>query len=100
MSPGVLHLPKLIALRKQEAVLTWRLPRICCQTALYCGAIVSGRANLLVIANLSREIQPRQPKMLGNWQLVMHNYEEASPQPCTMTLRPLSCLVVTEVNLR
>ena len=33
----------------------------------------------VVIANLSREIQPWQPgQMRGNWQLVMHNYEEAS----------------------
>ena len=44
------------------------------------------KRQLLVIANLSRETQPWQPgKMLGNWQLVMHNYEEASPQPCAMT---------------
>lgn len=48
---------------------------------------------LLVIANLSREIQPWQPgQMRGNWQLVMHNYEEASPQPCAMTLRPFEAV--------
>lgn len=35
---------KLIALRKQEAILTWGNYGICCQTALYCGAIaVNGR---------------------------------------------------------
>ncbi|XPE66888.1 hypothetical protein ACNKHR_09035 [Shigella flexneri] len=37
---------------------------------------------LLVIANLSREIPTLAARaMRGNWQLVMHNYEEASPDP-------------------
>lgn len=86
---------KLIALRKQEAVLTWGdyrdlLPN---SPVLWCYRREWKGQTLLVIANLSRETQPRQPwKMLGNWQLVMHNYEEASPQPCTMTLRPFEAV--------
>ena len=86
---------KLIALRKQEAVLTWGdyqdlLPN---SPVLWCYRREWKGQTLLVIANLSRETQPWQPgKMLGNWQLVMHNYEEASPQPCTMTLRPFEAV--------
>ncbi|MDU7285925.1 MAG: alpha-amylase family glycosyl hydrolase [Escherichia coli] len=86
---------KLIALRKQEAVLTWGdyqdlLPN---SPVLWCYRREWKGQTLLVIANLSRETQPWQPgKMLGNWQLVMHNYEEASPQPCAMTLRPFEAV--------
>ena len=86
---------KLIALRKQEAVLTWGdyqdlLPN---SPVLWCYRREWKGQTLLVIANLSRETQPWQPgKMLGNWQLVMHNYEEASPQPCAMNLRPFEAV--------
>ncbi|EGN9770057.1 PTS trehalose transporter subunit IIBC [Escherichia coli] len=86
---------KLIALRKQEAILTWGnyqdlLPN---SPVLWCYRREWKGQTLLVIANLSREIQPWQPgKMRGNWQLVMHNYEEASPQPCAMTLRPFEAV--------
>ncbi|STL46251.1 trehalose-6-phosphate hydrolase [Escherichia coli] len=79
---------KLIALRKQEAILTWGnyqdlLPN---SPVLWCYRREWKGQTLLVIANLSREIHPWQPEqMRGNWQLVMHNYEEASPQPCAMT---------------
>ncbi|MFP1590633.1 hypothetical protein ACLB1M_02435 [Escherichia coli] len=47
---------------------------------------------MLVIANLSRDILLQPGQMRGNWQLVMHNYEEASPQPCTMNLRPFEAV--------
>ena len=86
---------KLIALRKQEAVLTWGnyqdlLPN---SPVLWCYRREWKGQTLLVIANLSREIQPWQPgQMRGNWQLVMHNYEEASPQPCAMNLRPFEAV--------
>lgn len=86
---------KLIALRKQEAILTWGnyqdlLPN---SPVLWCYRREWKGQTLLVIANLSREIQPWQPgQMRGNWQLVMHNYEEASPQPCAMTLRPFEAV--------
>ncbi|MDL8166918.1 PTS trehalose transporter subunit IIBC [Escherichia coli] len=86
---------KLIALRKQEAILTWGnyqdlLPN---SPVLWCYRREWKGQTLLVIANLSREIQPWQPgQMRGNWQLVMHNYEEASPQPCAMNLRPFEAV--------
>lgn len=86
---------KLIALRKQEAILTWGnyqdlLPN---SPVLWCYRREWKGQTLLVIANLSREIQPRQAgQMRGNWQLVMHNYEEASPQPCAMNLRPFEAV--------
>ena len=86
---------KLIALRKQEAILTWGnyqdlLPN---SPVLWCYRREWKGQTLLVIANLSREIQPWQAgQMRGNWQLVMHNYEEASPQPCAMNLRPFEAV--------
>ncbi len=82
---------KLIALRKQEPILTWGdyqdlLPN---SPALWCYRREWQGQTLLVIANLSRDIQPWQPGQIrGDWQLLMHNYEEASSQPGAMTLRP------------
>ncbi|MEN1298877.1 DUF3459 domain-containing protein, partial [Pseudomonas aeruginosa] len=79
---------KLIALRKQEPILTWGdyqdlLPN---SHALWCYRREWQGQTLLVIANLSRDIQPWQPGQIrGDWQLLMHNYEEASSQPGAMT---------------
>ncbi|EFA6623222.1 alpha,alpha-phosphotrehalase [Escherichia albertii] len=86
---------KLIALRKQEPILTWGnyqdlLP---ISPALWCYRREWLGQSLLVIANLSRDVQSWQPTQIrGNWQLLMHNYEEASPQPCAMTLRPFEAV--------
>ncbi|EGM8834777.1 alpha,alpha-phosphotrehalase [Escherichia albertii] len=86
---------KLIALRKQEPILTWGnyqdlLP---ISPALWCYRREWQGQSLLVIANLSRDVQSWQPTQIrGNWQLLMHNYEEASPQPCAMTLRPFEAV--------
>ncbi|ENB4891426.1 alpha,alpha-phosphotrehalase [Escherichia albertii] len=86
---------KLIALRKQEPILTWGnyqdlLP---ISPALWCYRREWQGQSLLVIANLSRDVQSWQPTQIrGDWQLLMHNYEEASPQPCAMTLRPFEAV--------
>ncbi|EMU6538203.1 alpha,alpha-phosphotrehalase [Escherichia albertii] len=86
---------KLIALRKQEPILTWGnyqdlLP---ISPALWCYRREWLGQSLLVIANLSRDVQSWQPTQIrGDWQLLMHNYEEASPQPCAMTLRPFEAV--------
>ncbi|WDC33949.1 alpha,alpha-phosphotrehalase [Escherichia albertii] len=86
---------KLIALRKQEPILTWGnyqdlLP---ISPALWCYRREWQGQSLLVIANLSRDVQSWQPTQIrGDWQLLMHNYEEASPQLCAMTLRPFEAV--------
>ncbi|AUS68220.1 alpha,alpha-phosphotrehalase [Escherichia albertii] len=86
---------KLIVLRKQEPILTWGnyqdlLP---ISPALWCYRREWLGQSLLVIANLSRDVQSWQPTQIrGDWQLLMHNYEEASPQPCAMTLRPFEAV--------
>ncbi|EFC7609982.1 TPA: alpha,alpha-phosphotrehalase [Escherichia albertii] len=86
---------KLIALRKQEPILTWGnyqdlLP---ISPTLWCYRREWQGQSLLVIANLSRDVQSWQPTQIrGDWQLLMHNYEEASPQPCAMTLRPFEAV--------
>lgn len=86
---------KLIALRKQEPILTWGnyqdlLP---ISPALWCYRREWQGQSLLVIANLSRDVQSWQPTQIrGDWQLLMHNYKEASPQPCAMTLRPFEAV--------
>ncbi|WDB29900.1 alpha,alpha-phosphotrehalase [Escherichia albertii] len=86
---------KLIALRKQEPILTWGnyqdlLP---ISPALWCYRREWQGQSLLVIANLSRDVQSWQPTQIrGDWQLLMHNYEEASPQPCAMTLQPFEAV--------
>ncbi len=86
---------KLIALRKQEPILTWGnyqdlLP---ISPALWCYRREWQGQSLLVIANLSRDVQSWQPTQIrGDWQLLMHNYEEASPQPCAMILRPFEAV--------
>ena len=86
---------KLIALRKQEPILTWGnyqdlLP---ISPALWCYRREWQGQSLLGIANLSRDVQSWQPTQIrGDWQLLMHNYEEASPQPCAMTLRPFEAV--------
>src|SRR5699024_3623633 len=81
---------KLIALRKQEAVLTWGnyqdlLPD---SPVLWCYSREWKAQTCQVITNVSREIHAWQSEqMRRNCQLVMHHYEEASAQPCAMTLR-------------
>ncbi|MNP19831.1 Oligo-1,6-glucosidase 1 [compost metagenome] len=48
---------------------------------------------LMAIASLSRECQPWQPQAVeGDWQVVMSNYPEVSPQPGAMTLRPFEAV--------
>lgn len=86
---------RLIALRKSEPVLTWGdyhdllpdSPHLWCYRREWQGQ------TLLVIANLSGECQAWCPESYrGNWQVLMHNYDEVSPQPTVMTLRPFEAI--------
>lgn len=86
---------RLIALRKSEPVLTWGdyqdlLPD---SPYLWCYRREWQGQTLLVIANLSGECQPWLPESCrGSWQVLMHNYDEVSPQPTAMTLRPFEAI--------
>ena len=86
---------RLIALRKSEPVLTWGdyqdllpdSPHLWCYRREWQGQ------TLLVIANLSGECQAWFPESYrGNWQVLMHNYDEVSPLPTAMTLRPFEAI--------
>lgn len=86
---------RLIALRKSEPVLTWGdyqdllpdSPNLWCYRREWQGQ------TLLVIANLSGECQAWLPESCrGNWQVLMHNYDEVSPRPTAMTLRPFEAI--------
>ncbi|WP_333854811.1 alpha,alpha-phosphotrehalase [Leclercia sp.] len=85
----------LIGLRKTLPVLTWGdyqdlLPD---HPSLWCYRRQWQGQTLMVVASLSRECQPWHPQALeGDWQRVMSNYAEASPQPGAMTLRPFEAV--------
>lgn len=85
----------LIQLRKTLPVLTWGdyqdlLPD---HPSLWCYRRQWQGQTLMVVANLSRECQSWQPQAVdGDWQVVMSNYAEVSPQPGTMTLRPFEAV--------
>ncbi len=86
---------RLIQLRKTLPVLTWGdyqdlLPD---HPFLWCYRRQWQGQTLMAIASLSRECQPWQPQAVeGDWQVVMSNYPEVSPQPGTMTLRPFEAV--------
>ncbi len=85
----------LIKLRKTLPVLTWGdyqdlLPD---HPSLWCYRRQWQGQTLMVVASLSRECQPWHPQVVeGDWQVVMSNYSEVSPQPGTMTLRPFEAV--------
>ncbi|WP_337016692.1 alpha,alpha-phosphotrehalase [Leclercia sp. AS011] len=85
----------LIQLRKTLPVLTWGdyqdlLPD---HPSLWCYRRQWQGQTLMVVASLSRECQPWQPQTVeGDWQVVMSNYAEVSPQPGAMTLRPFEAI--------
>ncbi len=86
---------RLIQLRKTLPVLTWGdyqdlLPA---HPFLWCYRRQWQGQTLMAIASLSRECQPWQPQAVeGDWQVVMSNYPEVSPQPGAMTLRPFEAV--------
>ncbi len=86
---------RLIQLRKTLPVLTWGdyqdlLPD---HPFLWCYRRQWQGQTLMAIASLSRECQPWQPQAVeGDWQVVMNNYPEVSPQPGAMTLRPFEAV--------
>ncbi|WP_285111031.1 alpha,alpha-phosphotrehalase [Leclercia adecarboxylata] len=86
---------RLIQLRKTLPVLTWGdyqdlLPD---HPFLWCYRRQWQGQTLMAIASLSRECQPWQPQAVeGDWQVVMSNYPEVSPQPGAMTLRPFEAV--------
>ncbi|HBQ67325.1 MAG TPA: alpha,alpha-phosphotrehalase, partial [Leclercia adecarboxylata] len=85
----------LIKLRKTLPVLTWGdyqdlLPD---HPSLWCYRRQWQGQTLMVVASLSRECQPWHPQAVeGDWQVVMSNYSEVSPQPGAMTLRPFEAV--------
>jgi len=86
---------QLIALRKNQPVLTWGdyedlLPL---HPHLWCYRRQHNGQTLLIVANLSRECQQWQPGSLpGHWQVLMSNYAEVSLAPGDMTLRPFEAV--------
>ncbi|WP_285127519.1 alpha,alpha-phosphotrehalase [Leclercia adecarboxylata] len=86
---------RVIQLRKTLPVLTWGdyqdlLPD---HPFLWCYRRQWQGQTLMAIASLSRECQPWQPQAVeGDWQVVMSNYPEVSPQPGAMTLRPFEAV--------
>ncbi|WP_437890678.1 alpha,alpha-phosphotrehalase [Phytobacter sp. V91] len=86
---------RLIALRKTQPVLSKGdyedlLPA---HPYLWCYRRRHNGQTLVVAANLSREYQQWQPTIqAGNWQMLMSNYEEVSPAPGNMTLRPFEAV--------
>lgn len=86
---------KLIQLRKTLPVLTWGnyqdlLPE---HPSLWCYRRQWQGQTLVVVASLSRECQSWQPQAVeGDWQVLMSNYAEVSPQPGAMTLRPFEAV--------
>ncbi|KAF1370676.1 alpha,alpha-phosphotrehalase [Yokenella regensburgei] len=86
---------RLIALRKQEPVLTFgsyqdMLPE---HPALWCYRRESQGQTLLVVANLSNSVQPwTPPSVSGEWQVLISNYAEVADKPGAMTLRPFEAV--------
>ncbi|HCL5071346.1 TPA: alpha,alpha-phosphotrehalase [Salmonella enterica] len=86
---------KLIALRKTQPVLIWGdyqdllpdSPSVWCYRRQWQGQ------TLLVVANLSKTRQEwHPPHTKGQWQALLHNYEEVASQPAAMTLRPFEAI--------
>ena len=82
---------QLIALRKTTPILTWGdyqdlLPD---HPALWCYRRQWKGQTLLVVANLSAELQHWQPDAAhGEWTALISNYDEVASAPSEMTLRP------------
>lgn len=86
---------QLIALRKQTPVLTWGdyqdlLPD---HPALWCYRRTWKGQTLMVVANLSADLQQWQPEPLhGDWTVLISNYDEVANAPTEMTLRPFEAV--------
>ncbi|RAU49124.1 alpha,alpha-phosphotrehalase [Pseudocitrobacter sp. RIT415] len=86
---------QLIALRKTTPILTWGdyqdlLPD---RPALWCYRRQWKGQTLLVVANLSAELQHWQPDAAhGEWTALISNYDEVASAPSEMTLRPFEAV--------
>ncbi len=86
---------QLIALRKTTPILTWGdyqdlLPD---HPSLWCYRRQWQGQTLLVVANLSAELQHWQPDAAqGDWTALISNYDEVASTPSEMTLRPFEAV--------
>ncbi|MFU0443943.1 alpha,alpha-phosphotrehalase [Pseudocitrobacter faecalis] len=86
---------QLISLRKTTPILTWGdyqdlLPD---HPALWCYRRQWKGQTLLVVANLSAELQHWQPDAAhGEWTALISNYDEVASAPSEMTLRPFEAV--------
>ncbi|KAA1049447.1 alpha,alpha-phosphotrehalase [Pseudocitrobacter sp. 73] len=86
---------QLIALRKTTPILTWGdyhdlLPD---HPSLWCYRRQWQGQTLLVVANLSAELQHWQPDAPhGDWAALISNYDEVASAPSEMTLRPFEAV--------
>ncbi|UGS42318.1 alpha,alpha-phosphotrehalase [Pseudocitrobacter corydidari] len=86
---------QLIALRKTTPILTWGdyqdlLPD---HPSLWCYRRQWQGQTLLVVANLSAELQHWQPDVPhGDWAALISNYDEVASAPSEMTLRPFEAV--------
>lgn len=86
---------QLITLRKTLPLLTWGdyedlLPE---HPSLWCYRRQWQGQTLVVAANLSRELQARQPaEAPGEWKMIISNYAETTPRPTGLTLRPFEAI--------
>ena len=86
---------QLIALRKTTPILTWGdyqdlLPD---HPSLWCYRRQWQGQTLLVVANLSAELQHWQPDVPhGDWTALISNYDEVASAPAEMTLRPFEAV--------
>lgn len=86
---------KLIALRKEEPLLTWGnyqdlLPE---HPSLWCYRREWQGQTLLVVANLSRDEQRCELEtMAGEWEVAISNYPQPQNKPGTITLRPFEAV--------
>ncbi|MEW5560292.1 alpha,alpha-phosphotrehalase [Enterobacter asburiae] len=86
---------KLIALRKEEPLLTWGnyqdlLPE---HPSLWCYRREWQGQTLLVVANLSRDEQHCELEtMAGEWEVAISNYPQPQNKPGAMTLRPFEAV--------
>ncbi|MDF3828353.1 MULTISPECIES: alpha,alpha-phosphotrehalase [unclassified Pseudocitrobacter] len=86
---------QLIALRKTTPILTWGdyqdlLPD---HPSLWCYRRQWQGQTLLVVANLSAELQHWQPDAPhGDWTALISNYDEVASAPSEMTLRPFEAV--------
>lgn len=85
----------LIRLRKRYAIFTEGDYQDLAPQAshIWCYRRNSPRESLLVVANLSHSAQPLLlPEVEGNWQVLMRNYNEASPPGALTYLRPFEAV--------